>query len=131
MAESRLLIVDDEPEITAVLAEHFRACGYAVETARDGGEALRLAAARRPDAVLLDVTMPGPNGAEVLTRLRAVDPTVSVVMLTGNADEELARALLRAGALDYVRKPFDLRMLEQVVATAVAVGRRLSPAPFT
>jgi DNA-binding response OmpR family regulator len=125
MPDSRLLVVDDEPEITAVLAEHFRTCGYAVEVAHDGHEALRMAVARRPDAVLLDVTMPGPNGSEVLSRLRAVDPTVSVVMLTGNGDEELARGLLRAGALDYVRKPFDLRLLEQVVATAVTVGRHL------
>jgi DNA-binding response OmpR family regulator len=125
MADGHLLVIDDEEEITAVLEEHFRTCGYAVDVAHNGDDALRLAVARRPDAVLLDVTMPGPDGSEVLARLRAIDPTVSVVMLTGNGDEELARRLLRAGALDYVRKPFDLHVLEQVVATAVTVGRRL------
>ena len=125
MADGQLLVVDDEHDITAVLEEHFRTCGYAVDVAHSGSEALQLAAARRPDTVLLDITMPGPDGAEVLSRLRAVDPTIAVVMLTGNGDEALARKLLREGAVDYVRKPFELDVLERVVATAVAVGRRV------
>ena len=124
MADGRLLVVDDEREITELLEEHFRACGYDIDVAHDGTQALITAAARRPDAVLLDVTMPGLDGAAVLARLRAIDPTVAVVMLTGNDDEALARQLLRAGALDYVPKPFQLDVLERVVATAVASGRR-------
>jgi DNA-binding response OmpR family regulator len=124
MADGQLLVVDDEHEITDLLQEHFRACGYDVDVAHDGAEALVTAAARRPDAVLLDVTMPVRGGAEVLARLRALDPTVSVIMLTGNDDEALARDLLRAGAFDYVPKPFRLELLERVVAAAVAAGRR-------
>ncbi|HEY7521322.1 MAG TPA: response regulator [Methylomirabilota bacterium] len=124
MIDGQLLVVDDEDEITDLLDEHFRACGYDVSIARDGGEALRMFVARRPDAVVLDVTMPGPDGAEVLGRLRALDPTVAVVMLTGNDDETLARQLLRAGAFDYVPKPFQLDVLERVIAAAVAAGRR-------
>jgi DNA-binding response OmpR family regulator len=124
MAAERLLVVDDEHEITDLLDEHFRACGYDVAIAHDGGEALRLFVVRRPDAVVLDITMPGPDGTEVLGRLRALDPTVSVVMLTGNDDETLARQLLRAGAFDYVPKPFRLDVLERVIAAAVAAGRR-------
>lgn len=124
MADGQLLVVDDEHEITDLLEEHFRACGYDVTVAHDGLEALVTAAARRPDAVLLDITMPGPDGSEVLARLRALDPTVSVIMLTGNDDETLARQLLRAGAFDYVPKPFQLHVLERVVAAAVAAGRR-------
>ena len=124
MADGQLLVVDDEHEITDLLEEHLRACGYAVDVAHDGDRALQIAAARRPDAVLLDITMPGPDGEEVLARLRAIDPTVAVVMLTGNDDEALARRLLRAGAFDYVPKPFQLEVLERVVAAAVAAGRR-------
>jgi DNA-binding response OmpR family regulator len=124
MADGQLLVVDDEHEITNLLEEHLRACGYAVDVAHDGGQALQIAAARRPDAVLLDISMPGPDGEEVLARLRAVDPTVPVVMLTGNDDEALARRLLRAGAFDYVPKPFRLEVLEGVIAAAVAAGRR-------
>ena len=125
MVDGQLLVVDDEQEITALLEEHFSACGYAVEVAHNGGDALMLAAARRPDTVVLDITMPGPDGAEVLSRLHAVDPTIAVVMLTGNGDEDLARTLLRAGAFDYVPKPFDLDVLERVISAAVAAGRRL------
>jgi DNA-binding response OmpR family regulator len=124
MADGQLLVVDDEEEITAVLEEHFKTCGYAVDVAHTGSDALLLAAARRPDAVLLDITMPGPDGSEILSRLRAVDPTISVVMLTGNGDQELARKLLREGAFDYVPKPFQLDVLERIVAMAVALGRR-------
>jgi DNA-binding response OmpR family regulator len=124
MADGQLLVVDDEHEITDLLEEHFRACGYAVDVAHDGSQALLIAAARRPDAVLLDITMPGADGEQVLARLRAVDPTVVVVMLTGNDDEALARRVLRAGAFDYVPKPFRLDVLERVVAAAVAAGRR-------
>ena len=124
MADGQLLVVDDEHEITDLLQEHLRACGYAVDVAHDGLEALQLAAARRPDVVLLDITMPGPDGEAVLARLRAIDPTVAVVMLTGNDDEALARRLLRAGAFDYLPKPFQLDVLERVVAAAVAAGRR-------
>lgn len=124
MADGQLLVVDDEYEITALLDEHFRACGYDVDVAHNGGEALRMFVARRPDTVVLDITMPGPDGTEVLGRLRALDPTVSVVMLTGNDDESLARQLLRAGAFDYVAKPFQLHRLEQVIAAAVVAGRR-------
>ncbi|HXU89600.1 MAG TPA: response regulator [Methylomirabilota bacterium] len=124
MADGQLLVVDDEREITDLLEEHFRAAGYVVDIAHDGTQALVMAAARRPDAVLLDITMPGPDGAQVLARLRALDPTVSVVMLTGSHDEALARRLLRAGAFDYVAKPFRLEVLERVVVAAVAAGRR-------
>ena len=124
MADGQLLVVDDEHEITDLLDDHLRACGYAVEVAHDGLQALQVAAARRPDAVLLDITMPGLDGEQVLARLRALDPTVVVVMLTGNDDEALARRLLRAGAFDYVPKPFRLEVLERVVAAAVVAGRR-------
>ena len=124
MVDGQLLVVDDEQDITAVLEEHFSARGYAVDVAHNGGDALVLAAARRPDTVVLDITMPGPDGSEVLSRLRAVDPTIAVVMLTGNGDEDLARWLLRAGAFDYIRKPFELDVLERVVTAAVAAGRR-------
>jgi DNA-binding response OmpR family regulator len=123
-ASGRVLIVDDEDDITSVLEEHFASLGYDVDVAQDGATALIHAAARRPDVVLLDITMPEVSGDEVLSRLLAIDPTVSIVMLTGNSDEDVARDLLRRGALDYVAKPFELATLERVVATAVAVGRR-------
>jgi len=124
MPTARLLVVDDEEHVTAIIEEYFASLGYEVEIAHDGAEALRRAAAVRPDVVLLDINMPGVTGDEALNRLHALDPTVPIVMLTGNADEELARNLLRRGAMEYVSKPFQLDMLDRVVTTAVAVGRR-------
>jgi two-component system, OmpR family, response regulator ResD len=124
MPTGRVLVVDDEPNVTAIVEEYFTSLGYAVDVAHDGGAALIQAAAVRPDVVLLDISMPEISGEEVLDRLHAIDPTVPIVMLTGNADEELARNLLRRGAMEYVSKPFQLDMLDRVVTTAVAVGRR-------
>jgi DNA-binding response OmpR family regulator len=124
MPTGRVLVVDDEANVTAIVEEYFTSLGYEVDVAHDGGAALIQAAAIRPDVVLLDITMPEISGDEVLDRLHALDPTVPIVMLTGNANEELARSFLRRGALDYVSKPFQLETLERVVATAVAVGRR-------
>ena len=120
----RLLVVDDEDNVREIIEEYFTSLGYEVEIARDGAEALRRAAAVRPDAVLLDINMPGVTGDEALNRLHAIDPTVPIVMLTGNADEDVARDLLRRGAMDDVTKPFELETLDRVVTTAVAVGRR-------
>ena len=87
----RLLVVDDEPNVTAIVEEYFTSLGYAVDVAHDGGAALIQAAAVRPDVVLLDISMPEVSGEEVLDRLHALDPTVPIVMITGNADEGLAR----------------------------------------
>jgi DNA-binding response OmpR family regulator len=124
MPTGRLLVVDDEEHVTALIEEYFTSLGYEVEVAHDGAEALRKAAAVRPDVVLLDVNMPRVTGDEVLHRLHALDSTVPIVMLTANADEELARNLLRRGATDYVAKPFQFETLDRAVATAAAVGRR-------
>ena len=124
MPTGRVLVVDDEENVTEIVQEYFASLGYDVDIAHDGAEALRRAAAVRPDVVLLDINMPGVTGDEALNRLHALDPTVPIVMLTGNADEEVARDLLRRGAMDYVSKPFQLETLDRVVTTAVAVGRR-------
>jgi len=124
MPTGRVLVVDDEDNVRDVVQEYFTSLGYEVDIAHDGAEALRCAAAIRPDVVLLDINMPGLTGDEALNRLHALDPTVPIVMLTANADEHVARDLLRRGAMDYVAKPFQLETLDRVVATAVAAGRR-------
>jgi two-component system C4-dicarboxylate transport response regulator DctD len=70
--------------------------------------------------VLLDLTMPEMPGDVVLDRLREMDPAVPVIIVTGNTDDERARATLTRGAFDYVAKPFDLAVLARIVAAAVA-----------
>jgi DNA-binding response OmpR family regulator len=122
--QERLLVVDDEPEVADVVRDFFEARGYAVNCALNGRDALVLASLARPDAVILDIRMPGRDGTEVLRDLLALDDSITVVMLSGTDDEALARDLLKAGALDYVRKPFMLDNLEQIVELAVLVGKR-------
>jgi two-component system OmpR family response regulator len=123
MPIGRVLVVDDEAQVCEMVRDALVEFGYEVAVAGGGHEAFGLMASFDPDAVLLDVLMPGMPGAEVLSRLRQEYPDVAVVMLTGNQDEGAARQLLANGALDYVRKPFDLQVLERVMAAAVASRR--------
>jgi DNA-binding response OmpR family regulator len=118
-----ILVVDDEEEIVRVLSDYFTERGYAVDVAMNGGDALMLAQLNRPDAVILDIRLPDTNGDEILRQLRVLDETIPTVMLSGLDDEALARRLLKEGAFDYVRKPFDFERLESIVSLAVAVGR--------
>ena len=118
-----ILIVDDEPAVAEMLRDIFVSQGYAVDGARNGGDAVMLASLSRPDAVILDIKLPDTTGAEVLTRLRELDDSIAVVMLSGSDDEDLARSLLKAGAIDYIRKPFKFDQLTQAVGLAVEVGK--------
>jgi CheY-like chemotaxis protein len=123
MPMGRVLVVDDEAEVCEMVRDALVEFGYEVAVASGGPEALGLMSSFGPDAVLLDVLMPGMPGADVLARLRQDHPGVAVVMLTGNQDQQVARQLLANGAFDYVRKPFDLQVLERVMAAAVASQR--------
>jgi DNA-binding response OmpR family regulator len=116
----RVLIVDDEPQVAAMLEHIVSMLGYVARVASTGPEALRLRLDFQPDAVLLDVTLPEMTGEVVLARLRDADPRLPVVMITGNTDPELARTLLAQGAFDYVAKPFNLTRLTQVLKAALA-----------
>jgi two-component system, OmpR family, KDP operon response regulator KdpE len=121
MSGARILVVDDEPQIQRFLRPALETAGYAVEQALSGAEALRLAAARRPDAVLLDLGLPDIDGQEVLRRLRQSSQVPVVVISARDKSEEKIQAL-DAGADDYVEKPFDLGELLARVRTAMRHG---------
>lgn len=130
-ALGRILIVDDEPDVLEVLTAYFSEGGrYEIMTAQQGADAVMIANFRRPDAVLLDILMPGMDGVQVLRTIRDMDPTVPVVMVTGNADEKVARDTLTMGAFDYVPKPFHLDALDRIVVAAVAAGAARAWSPF-
>ena len=118
-----ILIVDDEPAVAEMLRDIFESQGYAVDGASNGGDALMLASLSRPDAVILDIKLPDSSGPEVLGRLQDLDDSIPVLMLSGSDDEDLARGLLKAGAIDYIRKPFQFDELTQAVALAVEMGK--------
>ena len=116
---ARVLAVDDDPMILELLTEVLTPKGYEVVTAQNGGEALMLLEASAVDVVLLDVRMPGVDGMSALRRIRALQPALPVIMLTGNVDAAVGRATLQHGAFDYVTKPVDFDHLVRVLEAAV------------
>lgn len=119
-----VLVADDDPAVLQVLSRHLAEAGYAVVTAADGLEAERLAYEARPDVILLDIYMPGKDGMALLKLLRKEMPDTGILMVTGNEDEEVARACLELGAFDYAEKPFKLDALEQTIRARVLLQRR-------
>ncbi|MDQ6662021.1 MAG: response regulator transcription factor [Chloroflexota bacterium] len=115
-----VLIVDDEPQIIEFLQMGFGYEGFQVSVATNGTEALRVATMQHPDIVILDIMLPGLNGLEVASRLRATGDT-AIIMLTAREDVEDRIAGLDIGADDYVTKPFAFR---ELLARVRAVLRR-------
>lgn len=107
----RILIVDDDPAITNVLRRGLAYEGYAVEAAASGTEALDRLREATPDAVILDVMLPGLDGFEVLRRIRATDRQLPILMLTAKDTSADQVAGLEHGADDYVVKPFQFEVL--------------------
>ncbi len=117
-----VLLVDDEPELRALLAEYFGRNGFEVLQAPDAATARELVAQRVPDVAVLDINMPGENGLSLARGLREAHPRLAVLMLT-TAGEAIDRIVgLEVGADDYVAKPFELR---ELLARVRAVLRRL------
>ncbi len=116
----RIVVADDEAHIRDVLRGYLEAEGFDVVLATDGNEALRVARESHPDLVVLDVTMPGLDGVEVLRQLRT-ESDVYVIMLTARAEEVDKLVGLAVGADDYITKPFSPR---ELVARVKAVLRR-------
>jgi two-component system response regulator MprA len=118
----KILVVDDERAVRESLRRALELEGYEIELAADGNEALyRLESELQPDAVVLDVLMPGADGLEVCRRLRSSGNRVPVLMLTARTEVEDRVAGLDAGADDYVVKPFAL---EELLARLRALLRR-------
>jgi two-component system KDP operon response regulator KdpE len=122
---SRVLVVDDESPMLRALGTNLRARGYQVDLAPTGEEALQLAARHRPDAVILDLGLPGISGIEVIEGLRGWT-AVPIIILSARGAEHDKVAALDAGADDYVTKPFGM---DELLARLRAALRRIAPAP--
>jgi two-component system alkaline phosphatase synthesis response regulator PhoP len=120
-----ILIVDDEPKITRLVADYLERSGFTVSVAHDGGEALMRARTERPALVVLDLGLPGLDGLDVTRQLRR-DGDVPILMLTARDDETDRIIGLELGADDYVTKPFSPR---ELVARVRAILRRRDRAP--
>ena len=122
---TRLLVVEDDPQLVRALVINLRARRYGVDAAPDGATALRLAAARRPDVVLLDLGLPDMDGVDVIRALRGWTRAPVIVLSARQASGEKVAAL-DAGADDYVTKPFSM---DELLARLRAAVRRTEDAP--
>jgi DNA-binding NtrC family response regulator len=120
----RVLVVDDEPNISDSIKKALERSGYAVETATDAGAAWSALERSQPDLALFDVRLGSSDGMDLLVRVAETFPDVAVVMMTGYASIESAVAAVKAGAADYLSKPFNPEQLRHVVAR-VLDGKRL------
>jgi two-component system phosphate regulon response regulator PhoB len=127
VAEQRVLVVDDEADIVALVAYHLARSGYRVSTASTGPDALDAARREHPALVVLDLMLPGLSGYEVLERLRADEATkeVAVLMLTARREEHDRIRGLSLGADDYLTKPFSP---QELVLRVGAILRRVGAA---
>ena len=128
-----LLIVEDERAINEMLVEYFSP-RYTVLSAFDGAEALLLAAERRPDLVILDVSLPLLDGRTVCRKIKSYPGTrhAAVIMLTGRAEQHDRLLGFEVGADDYIEKPFSLPYLDRAVERRLGAGspaRRCADAP--
>ncbi len=115
MNKINLLIVDDEVEFAATLAERMELRGLAAQIANNGKDALEMVSASQPDVVILDLKMPDLSGLEVLEGIKAKDPSIEVIMLTGHGSTASGVEGMEKGAFDYIMKPIELaELLEKI-----------------
>lgn len=116
-----LLVVDDEQDIREFASNFFKRRKLDVRTAGSGEEALELINERKSDLVLLDIKMEGIDGVETLRRIKALDETIKVIMVTGRKPDEddTFTSCKQLGAADYIHKPLQLDELERIVMNAL------------
>jgi DNA-binding response OmpR family regulator len=129
-----VLVVQDDPQIASFIKRGLEAEGFAVRTASDGAEGLQLSTSLGFDLIVLDLSLPTVTGDEILTRLRAADPSVPVIVLTEQDAVSDRVATLNAGADDYLTRPYEfeellarirarLRATDQTESTTISHGR--------
>ncbi|WP_327579161.1 MULTISPECIES: response regulator [unclassified Streptomyces] len=123
---TRVLVVEDDPQLVRALVINLQARRYGVDPAPDGATALRLAAARQPDAVVLDLGLPDMDGTDVIKALRSWTRVPILVLSARRASDEKVAAL-DAGADDYITKPFSM---DELLARLRAAVRRTEAAPL-
>jgi len=123
--ETRVLVIEDDDAARDALCEYLRAAAFVPRPVRSGAEALAAVEVEQPDAVLLDLVIPAPDGFEVLGRLHARDSTLPIVVMSAISEAESVVRAMRLGAVDYLPKPFEVHELDLVLRRALdRPGRR-------
>ncbi|MBI2216617.1 MAG: response regulator [Candidatus Rokubacteria bacterium] len=129
-ARPAILVIDDEPEMCALFEEILSVEKAQILSARTGVEALAIARRTRLDLVILDLRLPDVSGTEVLRRLRRLDDSLPVVMVTAYGSADTVRTSMRLGAFDYVTKPFDIPEIQRVIREALASAATAAGSPI-
>lgn len=116
--KSSVLIVDDDSGTTETLSDIFTEMGHNVSMAKDGLEAIKLVSERHYDLALIDIKMPGMNGVEAFRKIKAIRPSVKVVMMTAFALDELIEEARDLGAVDVLYKPLEMDKMEAFLSMA-------------
>lgn len=118
MLRAKVLLVDDEEDFTEVLSMRLESRGMVVDVASNGPAALNKIDEKSFDAVILDLAMPGMDGIETLTRMRAKNQDIQVILLTGRATVEKGILAVKSGAAEFLEKPADIDLLVEKVREA-------------
>jgi DNA-binding NtrC family response regulator len=114
----KVLVVDNEVEFASTLAERLRLRKIKAESVYSGEEALTALFGFTPDVMILDLQMPDMSGLDVLSKVKAINPTIEVILLTGHGSFEAGITGMELGAFDYIIKPVDLTLLMEKIAEA-------------
>ena len=109
---NKILVVDDEVKASELLKRFLEAKGYEVITSSSGEDAIEKVRNEKPNAILLDIKMPGMDGTETLKRIRTFDKEVGIIMVTAIKEEETGKKAIKLGADEYITKPIDFNHLE-------------------
>jgi len=114
----KVLIVDDEVEFASTLVERLRLRNIVAEGVFSGEDSLGMITDYSPDVVILDLKLPGMSGLNVLSKIKDIDPTIEVILLTAHGSFEAGLSGMELGAFDYIIKPVDLTQLMEKIAEA-------------
>lgn len=116
---NKVLVVDDEDFVRFAFSESLREAGFGTFDAPGGREAMEVVAEERPDAVLIDLKMPGMSGIETMLALKRIDPDIPMIIITGHADVSAAVEAIKVGAYDFIVKPPDFERLFVILKRAI------------
>ena len=122
--KTKVLVVDNEVEFASTLAERLRLRRIEAESVFSGEDALPAIVRFQPDVIILDLDMPDISGLEVLSRVKDLDPTIEVILLTGYGSFDAGITSMELGAFDYIVKPVDLAHLMQKITEACAAKKK-------